>query len=84
MKRDLQTPQEVESFWVVLAASSLSSGTEALVPVLYRKANNQQTSGKNIESDSRPLISKHKRTSCGTPPAAVGPGCFPLAPSCCA
>lgn len=53
MRSDLQTPQEAESFWVVPAASSLSSGTEALVPVLYRTADNQQTSGHNVRSDSR-------------------------------
>lgn len=39
-KSVLQLPQEVESFLVVLSAFFLSSGTEVLFPVLYRKANN--------------------------------------------
>lgn len=49
MKRDLQIPQEVGSFLVVLAASFLSSGTEALVPVLYTEANNWQSANKREE-----------------------------------
>lgn len=52
-KSDLQLPQEVESFLVVPAASFLSSGTEALFPVLYSKANNQQLAKKQtVKNDS--------------------------------
>lgn len=48
-KSDLQLPQEVESFLDVLVASFLSSGTEALFPVLYRKANNWQSATKQLK-----------------------------------